>query len=149
MKKNYQSPKSNMMLNLNLVALIVLVGQSLASGTFFGNSPFSSQDNLILRLLWLRPAKSRLSKMARRAWHLFRSRPAFYFFNRDRLRSPVVLNRHDNAKVLHDSPVRRPLRKQPDNSAMVRLRARLYRPRARRLSGVESKIWCRCSKEKV
>ncbi|CBY15664.1 unnamed protein product [Oikopleura dioica] len=36
MKKNYQSPKSNMMLNLNLVALIVLVGQSLASGTFFG-----------------------------------------------------------------------------------------------------------------
>ena len=134
MKKNYQSPKSNMMLNLNLVALIVLVGQSLASGTFFGSSPFFSQDDLIFRLLRLRPAKSRLSKMACRAWHLFRSRPAFYLLNRDRLRSPAVLNRDDNAKILHDSSVRRPLRKQPDNSAMVRLRARLYRPRARRLS---------------
>jgi hypothetical protein len=149
MKKNYQSPKSNMMLNLNLVALIVLVGQSLASGTFLGSPPFSFQDYQIFRLLRLRPAKSRLSKMAPRAWHLFCSRPAFHLLDCDRLRSPAVLNRHNNAEILHDSSVRRPLRKQPDNSAMVRLRARLYRPRARRLSGIESKIWCRCSKEKV
>ena len=47
-----------MMLNLNLVALIVLVGQSLASGTFFGNDSEFFNEYQVFRLLWLRPAKS-------------------------------------------------------------------------------------------
>ena len=38
-----------MMLNLNLVALIVLVGQSLASGTFFGNK--SKSRSMIIQFL--------------------------------------------------------------------------------------------------
>ena len=37
MKRNYQSPKSNMMLNMNLIALFVLTGQSLYHGSLFGN----------------------------------------------------------------------------------------------------------------
>lgn len=35
MKKHFQSPKSNMMLNLNLIALVVLTSQSLSKGTLF------------------------------------------------------------------------------------------------------------------
>lgn len=35
MKRNYQSPKSNMMLNMNLIALFVLTGQSLYHGSLF------------------------------------------------------------------------------------------------------------------
>ena len=40
MKRNYQSPKSNMMLNMNLIALFVLTGQSLYHGSLFGNLKF-------------------------------------------------------------------------------------------------------------
>lgn len=35
MKRNYQSPKGNMMLNLNLISLFVLAGQSLYNETLF------------------------------------------------------------------------------------------------------------------
>ena len=35
MKRNYQSPKGNMMLNLNLIALVVLAGQSVYNQTLF------------------------------------------------------------------------------------------------------------------
>ena len=97
----------------------------------------SFQDNPVFRLFWLCPTKSRLYEVACSAWNLLRSWTAFYLLDRDWIRSPTVLNRDDNTQVFHDSSVRCPLRKQPDNSAMVRLRARFYRTRARRLSGVE------------
>ena len=35
MKRNYQSPKGNMMLNLNLISLFVLIGQSVYNQTLF------------------------------------------------------------------------------------------------------------------
>lgn len=35
MKRNYQSPKGNMMLQLNLISLFVLAGQSFYNQTFF------------------------------------------------------------------------------------------------------------------
>merc|ERR1711990_532625 len=35
MKRNFQSPKSNMMLNLNLISLVVLTSQSVSNGTLF------------------------------------------------------------------------------------------------------------------
>ena len=40
MKRNFQSPKSNMMLNLNLISLVFLTSQSVWSGSLFGNVTF-------------------------------------------------------------------------------------------------------------
>ena len=63
MKKHYQSPKSNMMLQLNMISLLVLAVQSIfLNKTFFGKLfiLISSFKNLKkIRFLGIRQAPSR------------------------------------------------------------------------------------------
>ena len=87
--------------------------------------------------------------MAGRSWSLLRPRPAFHLLHRHWLRSPAVFDRHDDAQVLHNSPLRRPLWQQLDNPTMVGLSPRLCRPRPRRLPRVQGEISRSCPKEKV
>merc|ERR1711935_252869 len=82
MKRNFQSPKSNMMLNLNLISLVFLTSQSVWSGSLCQSS-------------------SLMHSMVGRIGPLFRIRPVLYLFNCDDLWPAVVFDCDDNTQILH------------------------------------------------
>ena len=108
MKRNFQSPKSNMMLNLNLISLVFLTSQSVWSGSLFGSITIFVRffNSLSPRIHCLCQSSSLMHSMVGRIGPLFRIRPVLYLFNCDDLWPAVVFDCDDNTQILHHNHFR-------------------------------------------